>query len=285
MKSWKLRAVKTLSSLLRPGLSAGCAAAFLRAPLRLVRPRADVAARNLEVALPDRTPAERKTILDATYDHLVWTAIESVVMQKDPRQVLDWVEGENAEALRALEGQGAILLTAHVGNWELTAAWIAQQGYPLTAIVRESDDQSERKLVESMRAHVGVTSLPKSAPMRQAVSVLRRGEFLGILPDQHGGPEGLPSTLFGVETSTSQGPAVFALLTRKPLIPVFSRRIAPFRHQIRVGAPIAWEEKTDRDATIRHITEQVNRTVERMIREAPGQWLAQHRRFRERCGG
>jgi KDO2-lipid IV(A) lauroyltransferase len=282
--NWKVRSVEIFSKLLRPGWTSGCAAAFLRAPLRLFSPRWRVAALNLSIAFPEKSEAERKKILGETYDHLVWTGIEFIVLQKNPRAALDWVEAENGELLDELDGKGAILLTGHVGNWELTAAWIAQSGHRVTAIVRESDDEGERGLIEGMRERAGLMCLSKNLPMTRSVSILKRGEFLGILPDQHGGPLGLSVPFFGVETSTSPGAAVFAYLTGKPLIPIFSRRVAPFRHKVRFGPPIEWERLESRDAAIFAITKKINETVERMIREAPGQWLAQHRRFRELGG-
>ena len=282
--SWKTASVDILSKILRPGLSARATAMLLSAPLKLAAPRREVALHNLDLALPHSTPQERKKILSQTYDHLIWTGIEFIVLQRDPTQVMHWVEAENAELLKDVYGKGAILLTGHVGNWELTAAWVAQSGYKLTAIVRESADDAERGLIESMRLRVGVMSLSKRAPMTRALAILKRGEFLGILPDQHGGRDGIMAPFFGLETSTSQGAAVFAYLTKKPLIPVYSHRVEPFHHHIRVGEPLEWRQLATRDETILDITAKVNATVERMVREAPGQWLAQHRRFREHHG-
>lgn len=282
--SWKKTAIDTLSRLLRPGFSSDAAAALLSAPLKLAAPRRDVALQNLTLALPDATPEERKKFLRQTYEHLVWTGIEFIVLLRDPKLVLNWVEAENGELLDEMDGRGAILITGHVGNWELTAAWIAQsgeKGHKVTAIVRESEDDSERNLIENMRARLGVMSLSKRAPMTRALAILKRGELLGILPDQHGGLDGIMAPFFGVETSTSPGAAVFAHLTKKPLIPIYSHRVAPFRHKIRFGPLIEWTPQPSRDETILHITTKINAAVEQMVREAPGQWLAQHRRFRE----
>jgi KDO2-lipid IV(A) lauroyltransferase len=251
----------------------------LRHLLRFISPRRKIAARNLEIALPDRTPEERRLILRGTYDHLVWVGVEFMALQRDPGQVLKWMEADDASGLD-VEG-GAIIIAAHVGNWELLAAWLAQSGYKITAIVREPDDAGERDAISEMRARVGVSVLPKTAPMTRAISVLRRGELLGIMPDQHGGVEGIQVPLFGLETSTSKGAAIFAYLTGKPLIPLSSRRISPFRHKITVGAPIEWKHLGSRDETIYGITLLINRAIEGMIREAPDQWLAQHKRFKE----
>jgi KDO2-lipid IV(A) lauroyltransferase len=279
--SWKEAAVAALSRLLRPGIRANFLAMALSVPLWLIAPRRRVAAENLKIALPGASDSERKRILRGTYDHLIWTGIEFAMLQRDPRLALEWVDAENSSLLDSLDGHGAILLAGHVGNWELVAAWIAQSGHKVTAIVQETDDHG---MIERMRSRVGVTSMPKSVPMTRAAAVLRRGEFLGILPDQHGGGSGIPAAFFGLETSTSPGAAVFAYLTKKPLVPLFSRRVSPCRHLLRVGDPIEWSPRDSRDATIADITGRINREVERMILEAPDQWLAQHRRFREHYG-
>ena len=77
--------------------------------------------------------------------------------------------------------------------------------------------------------------------MTQALGVLKRNEFLAIMPDQYCGGEGVKAPLFGIETSTPSGATVFAYLTGKPLIPVYTHRVAPFRHVMRLCEPIPWE--------------------------------------------
>ena len=276
--NWKSALVGALARFLRPGLRAQCTALPLSLLLRAAAPRRSVALQNLAIALPELSESERRELLSGTYNHMVWTAVEFIMLQRNPRLVLDWVETEGAELLGS--PQGAILLTGHVGNWELTAAWIAQSGHRVTAIVRESDDPSERGLINDMRSRVGVLTMSKNAPMTRAISLLRRGELLGILPDQHGGRDGIEVPFFGIKTSTSPGAAVFAYLTKLPLIPIYSRRLSPCRHRIRFGPVIEWEKLSTRDETIADITSKINRAVEQMVLEAPGQWLAQHKRFK-----
>ena len=58
-------------------------------------------------------------------------------------------------------------------------------------------------------------------------------------------------------------------------------RIAPFRLKIVFEAPIEWEKGTDRDSTIEDITVKVNLALEKMIKRTPGQWLWQHKRFKD----
>jgi KDO2-lipid IV(A) lauroyltransferase len=240
--------------------------------------RKKVTRRNLEIILPGHTAKERNKILWRTYDNLVWVGIEFTVLQSDPRKVLEWFDVKNPEAM---DCDGGILVPCHVGNWVLALVWGVQSGHKITPIIRESPDLSERKVMAEMYSKSGVSFISKTAPMTQALGVLKRNEFLVVMPDQHGGGEGVKAPLFGLETSTPRGAAVFAYLTKKPLIPVYTHRVAPFKHVMRFGEPIAWERAGSREETILSITRAINLEVERIIKEAPDQWLAQHRRFRE----
>ena len=277
--SIKSRSIKILTRIIKTGFAARLAAWICCGLLRIFPVRRKIVSRNLEIVLPDKTPKERRRILWKTYDHLVWMGVEFISLQSNPKQVLEWVGAENGKILD--DGCGGILLACHVGNWELAAAWVAQSGHRITAIVRESRDSGERRLINDMRENVGVNCISKTAPMTRALGVLKRNEFLAIMPDQHGKGEGLPVPLFGLQTKTSQGPAVFAYLTKKPIIPVYINRVAPFRHRLRFGEPLKWEYKGGRDETIIGITEIINKEVERIILNTPGEWLAHHRRFRE----
>jgi KDO2-lipid IV(A) lauroyltransferase len=250
--------------------------------MRIIGPRRSVAEKNLRIALPGESRERIARLVNATYEHLVWTGLELIVLQRDPRQALDWVEAENAELLDELYGKGAILMTPHVGSWELTGAWVAQRGYKVTVIARDPDDGEDRDLVNGMRRRAGIMLLSRGGSMKPAISILKRGEFLGILPDQHGGGEGIPVPFFGIETSTSHGPAVFAYLTGRPIVPVLSQRLSPFRHKVKFCPPIEPGGYSSRDEAISEMTRAVNKSVERAILEAPGQWLAEHKRFKEK---
>jgi KDO2-lipid IV(A) lauroyltransferase len=277
--SFKASAIRFLMKIVRPGASAACLALFFKGLFRLIPIRKQTAARNLEIALPDKTPREREAILWKTYDHLIWMGIEFAALQRDPRLALEWVDFENESALD--DSKGGILLASHVGNWELCGSRIAQGGHDVTAIVRESGDDEERGVIAEMRARAGWKFLSHKGPMTRALAVLKKNAFLAIMPDQYGGRAGIAAPFFGLATSTPQGPAVFAYLTKKPIIPVYIRRIRPFKHVMRVGEPIKWKDSGDRDQTIYEITAAINREVEQMVREAPDQWLAQHKRFKE----
>lgn len=280
---WKVKAVIAFAKQIKPGWRANALASSLLLPLRLAKPRAGVAKKNIDIAFPQLSPAEKKQILLESYDNLVWTGVETFALQRDPSVREKWIkEVEGAQhftdALTA--GKGIIGLAGHIGNWELAAAILASR-VQITAIVRNPDNAFYSELIEATRVRGGMKTLDKREPMMRGVSALRAGGVLGIMPDQHGGREGIKAPFFGVETSTLPGPAVFAYLTGAPIIPIQLIRLEPFKFKMIIDPPLEWKKLGDRDSTILDITIKANQCIENMIRRAPGQWLWQHRRFRE----
>lgn len=283
---WKKTVLMSASRFSAPGWKAGILSGFLQAGLACVRPRQEVALANLSLAYPHSDTPYRRRILGEVYRHLAWMTAEYLALQKDPSQSLSWVtrcDGEDRLRLPLETGQGVIVLTAHLGNWELLAAWLCQRGYPLTAIVRDPDDRDYRETIEAFRTRVGLKTLPKQANMKAAVDLLRKGGFLGILSDQAAGrTEGLPVPFMGHSAYTFAGAASLAILTGCPIVPVFSFREAPFQHLVEIQAPLPFPELGDRRERILELTRRCNQAIEDAVRRFPGQWLWLHRRWGRR---
>lgn len=280
---WKVKTVIALAKQIRPGWRANTLAACLRLPCNIFQPRGDVARKNIDIIFPGLSAAEKKKILMESYENMILTGIETLAQQRDPSIRESWVYesvGKEHYYEACANGKGIIGLSAHIGNWELAASILAGQ-MPVTAIVRQSDNAFYRELIEHMRVNAGLKTLDKREPMIRGASALRRNEIFGIMPDQFGGSDGIKVPFFGVETSTLPGAAIFAYLTGAPIIPIQMIRLEPFKFKMIIDPPIQWEKQADRESTIRDITIKANKCIEKMILRAPGQWLWQHRRFRE----
>lgn len=280
---WKIKAILAFARQIKPGWRANALASSLLLPLKLIKPRKEVALKNICIAFPELSREEKEKILMESYYNIIWTGVETFAQQRCPEIKETWIdETEGAEhfhdALAA--GKGIIGLSGHIGNWELAASILASH-VPITAIVRHPDNALYCELIEILRERSGIKTLDKREPMIRGVSVLRRNEVFGIMPDQHGGQEGIKAPFFGIETSTLPGPAVFAYLTGAPIIPIQIIRLEPFKFKIIIDPPLKWEKLEDKYSTILDITIKANKCIENMIRRAPGQWLWQHRRFRE----
>jgi len=281
--NWKIKFFINFAKTIKPGWRANLLANALLLPLKIIGPRRTVAKKNIKLAFPEKTPSEQRHILYKSYENMVWTGIEMLAWQKDPSAIEKWVvEIEGQEHIEEAfgSGKGIIVLSAHVGNWEHAAAWIGRV-YNAFGVVRHSDSPFQKELINTLRQTSGLRILGKEESMIRAVNILKRNEMLGLLSDQHGGYEGINVPFFGQMTSTVQGAAVFAWLTGAPVIPLQSIRLAPFRFKIIIGQPIKWERGRDRKTSVHELTVLANKELEKMIRRAPGQWLWQHRRFRE----
>ena len=280
---WKKNVMKSVARFSTPGWRADSLAGFLHFALTCTRPRGREALANLALAYPESGADFREGVLREVYRHLAWMAAEYLALQEDPAMCLSWVRQVHGEEhlLDAVDaGKGAIILTGHLGNWELLAAWLCQRGYPLTAIVRDPEDPDYRSTVAEFRTRVGLKTLPKKANMKAAVDLLRRGGFLGILSDQLAGRhEGLKVPFMGRKVRTFAGVASLGILTGSPILPVFSYREAPFIHRVEIFPPIAVPETGDRKERILELTCRCNQAIEEAIRKAPGQWLWLHRRW------
>ena len=278
---WKTKAFIGFAKKIKPGWRADSLFRLLAGAIKLAGPRRAVAMKNAQLVFPRKTAAECRKIVDESYDSMIWTGVEALAMQRDPSLVENWtaeVSGREHLDEAFSRGRGVLGISAHIGNWEHTAAWVGRN-YRAVGIVRHADSPFQKELIEMMRENLGLFTMSKHEPMLRAVSVIKKNKMLGLLCDQH--EEGFKAPFFGCETGTAQGPAVFAYLTRAPLIPIHGERLAPFRFRIVIGSEIKWEKGPDRESTLACITLKINRELEKMVLAAPGQWLWQHRRFRE----
>ncbi len=267
----------------RRGSRAKAVASCLAAGLGIVRPRRAVALDNLRSIYPDSSEEWRREVLRGCYRHLSWMVAEYLALLSDPKQALSWVyEVEGKDVLDDLHarGGGALLISGHLGNWELMAAWFAQSGYPMRPIARPPDDWNLALLIEGYRRRAGVETFQKDAVAKQVVRFVKDGGFLGLMPDQAWDSSGVSGPFMGRMCSTAAGPAAFARLSGAPVVPVFSCRVAPFRHRIVVAPPIPMESEGAKDDALRENTLRINRAIETMVRAAPEQWLWLHRRWR-----
>lgn len=267
----------------RVGWRANVVAAFFSGGLKCIQPRKDVALENLHTAFPDASDAWRRKTVKKCYEHFAWMVAEYFALVSDPSRIHSWVcETKGEKILDDLKksGRGAIILAGHIGNWEFLAAWIAQSGYPFTAVVRNPDDPNLAELIETYRARVGVVTFEKHFIMKEAVRFAKKGGFLALLPDQAWHSAGVYGPFFGKMCFTAGGPAAIAHLAGVPVIPVVSYRIAPFRHKILISPPVLMTEGNDRNKVIQENTDRMNKAIEDMIRPYPEQWLWFHRRWK-----
>jgi KDO2-lipid IV(A) lauroyltransferase len=246
--------------------------------------RKRVVEKQIAAAFPELGPEAVVKLAQESYRHLGRTFIETALLDslgKDGLQrLVENVEGwEEIEEVMA-KGKGAVLVTGHIGNWELAGAYVAARGIPLDAIVRGMANPLFDAYINHTREVIGMTVVHDSEAVRRTPRSLRAGRAVAFVADQ--GVMGLASTFvpfFGRPAKTPRGAAVFALRFDTPVVFVVALRQPNGRYRIvveRIEAPQTGDRDRDVDAIVARFTQH----LEKWVRAVPAQYFWQHRRWR-----
>ena len=281
--------VKVLGALPRPVSRA--LSVLLAHAMYLLYPRLrKVGLRNLEIAFPEKTAAERRRILRGTFTSLGRQLAEFCLFPRYTREnasrVILYDGFENFDAAQR-RGKGVIFVTAHFGGWELSSFFHSLSGHPLNIVVRPLDNPYLNALVERYRTLHGASTFGKQDFARGLITAMRAGESVGILMDQNVMPEGgVFVDFFGTPACTAAGPARVALRTDAVVLPGFTiwdRQIG--RYRLRFEPAIELVRTGDDEADTRANTAAFTKAIENVVRAYPEQWLWVHRRWKTRPPG
>ena len=192
------------------------------------------------------------------------------------------VEGWDQVCAAREAGQGILFLTPHLGCFEITSLW-AGQFVPLTVLYRPPRIAELAPMMEAGRGRGGVRLAPTTrSGVRQLVAALRRGEAVGLLPDQTPkAGEGVWAPFFGQPAWTMTLAARLSLLFHVTTVLVWGERL-PHGEGFRLHfAPLTWSQP---DATVSDRAAEINRALEAWIRRAPEQYLWGYPRFKVPVG-
>jgi KDO2-lipid IV(A) lauroyltransferase len=249
-----------------------------------------VGMRNLELAFPEKTAAERRRILQSLFDGLGRQLAEFCLFPRYTRenvaQVAVYQGFENYQAAQQ-RGQGVIFLTAHLGGWEIGSFVHSLNGNPLHIVVRALDNPRLNALVDRYRCLHGNTTLDKQDFARGLLGALKAGETVGILMDQNmTPPQGVFVDFFGKPACTASGVARVALRTGAAVVPAFTfwdRAQGKYRVQFDPALELVRSGDEEADAVAN--TAAFTRVIENYARQYPEQWLWVHRRWKTRPEG
>lgn len=247
---------------------------------------------NLRIAFPEMGDAEADRIIRACYRNMGTSAAEFVHLPKmDAAYIRDHFRIEGAEhVLESLVGrnQPAMAMTGHFGNWELLSHVYGSVIAPAAFIVRPLKSELLDRIVTERRECIGNTVIPKEDSAKDLMRVLRKRILLGILIDQNvDRPKGILVDFFTRKAYTTFGIARLALAMNAAIHPAFIFRDPgrKFHHVLRFGPPLSTDPAAPREEEVARVTRRCNEELEKVIREAPDQWMWFHRRWKTRPVG
>jgi KDO2-lipid IV(A) lauroyltransferase len=249
-----------------------------------------VGVRNLELAFPEMTAADREAILWSEYRSLGFLLAEFCKMPDytgaTASRFIRYDGLENYLAARD-RGKGVLVLTGHLGAWELSSFYHSLMGMPMGMVIRRLDNPLVDAFVNRIRCLHGNRVIHKDDFARGLIASMRAGETVGILMDTNmTPPQGVFVPFFGVLACTASGMARIAAKTGSAVVPGFllweeseQKYVLHFGQElevIRTGDP-------EHDALAN--TASFTAAMEGYIRQYPEQWLWLHRRWKTRPPG
>lgn len=238
--------------------------------------------RNLGAILPGSSMVRNFFRTYRVFWNFAWTITDNVRF-KELRVSPDWeFEGrEHFERLHDHRG-GAIILTAHMGSYDLGAQLFAEVSGRQIVMVRapETDPQTRRYEEELHGRTVGDTLRVDFSTRANDLAIdllhaLQRGEILAVQGDRvTTGLSALGATLFGHAAEVPAGPFALAMTARVPIFPLFIFRMGRRRYRLRVFPPLEVIRTRDRDEALEAAARRWTHDLELVIREAWYQWFA-----------
>jgi KDO2-lipid IV(A) lauroyltransferase len=265
---------------------------------RLVPRLRRIGLRNLTLAFPDAPAAERERILRTLYRLLGWQMTEFCRMPRatraDAEQFFRYEGLEHYLAARS-RGHGVLVLTGHLGAWELSSFYHSLMGYPMSMVIRRLDNPLVDAFVNGIRCLHGNRVLHKDDFARGLLQAMHRGDTVGILMDTNmTPPQGVFVPFFGTLACTASGIARVAAHSKAAVLPGFmlwepnaggSKGEPAGRYVLHFGPELALARTGDTTADALANTALFTATIESWIRRYPEQWLWVHRRWKTRPEG
>ncbi|MBI4713431.1 MAG: lysophospholipid acyltransferase family protein [Planctomycetes bacterium] len=240
---------------------------------------------HLRMALGNqKTPAELKQIAVRMAKNLGRNVAEflrlPMLNEKNIDGYIEWSGLENLKEALALN-RGALMLTAHFGNWDLAAVACVLKGFPVNLITKYLKNETINRFWLDYRKKMKVKALYRAGTLREIVQSLRDNQLMGFVLDQNTKREdGIFVNFFGRPACTIPSLAVLSQRLNAPVVPILMVRRPGGRHRIFIEKHLLFQKLPDQDEAIRHNTQIYTDIIERYIRQYPDHWIWMHRRWK-----
>lgn len=239
----------------------------------------------LATAFPEKTPAERRAILNGMYRHLATTAVECLAYTAPGAP--DFARHVDVRGLEHLERafeqkRGVLVLMGHIGNWELMGRVCAAHGFPPVVVVRGFRNKAFEAYWRAGRRRMGTEPIDRENAFRPCVRYLRANRLVAMVLDQNArANRGVFVPFFGRLASTTPGLAQIAARTQAPIVTLHASRQPDGRHTLTFEPPLD-PPPDHKPETVLAATAAYTRILEDIIRACPEQWTWGHRRWKTR---
>lgn len=251
--------------------------------------RRNIALRNAEIAFPDKPLSERSAMVKESYLNLAESmALNMLIMTNriSNEQLMDMVETDNWDIFDRLEAESAkgwLVITGHLGNWELMSQYLALRlNRQLHVVARQGNNQLlEERVVRPLRERFGGNVFYKKNAIMRMVKALKKGDVCGLLIDQKlNPPEGIYVDLFGKPAPTTSSSALLQIRFDVKVHPIFLVRTSHRKYRFLILESIPWSDNgKPMEEQVHELTFVHQQIIEDVIRQYPDQWFWAHNRW------
>lgn len=248
---------------------------------KLSKRRRELTLKNLHLIFKEKNKEEIEKLSKKIYESVAITLAETILILLNKIEISEMIvnESETIKKLKKISKSsrnGILFITAHFGNWELLAHFIAKSGYPMTGIGRKGNNTLiEENLTTPFREKFGNINVYKENAIMKIVKTLKQNRYAGFLIDQKSsGTNSLRVNFFGYPADTTNSVAIIKTKFDPIILPIFCARQSDGRYKIIVLDPCEFIGDKFQ------MTQKYNDILEEVIKEYPEQWFWMHNRWR-----
>jgi lauroyl/myristoyl acyltransferase len=236
---------------------------------------------NLQAIFPEKSDREIRRIRIRMFRNFAKYLVDFFRFQKlDKEYIKKNIRIENIDYFDEAyaKGKGVIVLTAHLGNWELGGVVVSLSGYPFWVVALPHKDKRVNIFFNSQRESKGIKVIPLGKAVRTCLNVLKENRLLALAGDRDFTEKGIVLDFFGKPAFFPEGPAAFSLKTGSIIVPGFMLRNKDDSFTLTIEKPIEFNPTGAKNKDLRELMERYIAIFEDYIRRYPDQWYM-FRRF------
>jgi KDO2-lipid IV(A) lauroyltransferase len=281
---YSLKALMFILALLPRKVSLMMAEVLGRAAYRFLGKYRDITIKNLDASFPDNL-GKNGELAKKVFINMAKNGADWIKLIFSPIGYLDdLITGtEGMEHLDAAlkKGRGVVVLTAHLGNWELLASFLRSNGYDGAVIVKKLYFSKFNKIIMRLRDLYKAQVIYRDESPKKMIKILKEGKILGLLADQDiDSLTGVFVNFFGRPAYTPIAPVKLGMVNSSCIVPVFVIRKPDDTYMVSADSPIEFQEDDDKDLVMKKYTQKWTLVLEKYVRKYPDQWVWVHDRWK-----
>lgn len=231
----------------------------------------------MKMAFPNWNGSYFERMLRRVYDHFGQMFVDVLRMKSMDIETLVDVEDRHILDIALENGKGAIVLSGHLGNWELGGPWFGHNGYKFHPVVKRQKNRGADRFITELRRCIGTYPIYDRTSVHEMIQIIREGKVLCLVSDQDARRRGVFVQFFGTPTSTPKGAVILHLKTGAPLIFAICYRKRDGTYHLKFERVPTDVQDGD---VVTTITQRFTSLLESKIRKHPEQYFWFHRRWK-----